>query len=120
MAPSPSGTAKASPRRVREAAGDRVDGVFDAVGKTPIQDLITLVPQPPRSSPSPTSVPAVGGAVTGGGSDARPFDALAETASLLEHGKIVIKIQTFPLDRAIEAYRISLGGHLRGKLVLLP
>ena len=34
--------------------------------------------------------------------------------------KIVIKVQTFPMDRAVEAYRISQRGHLRGKLVLLP
>jgi hypothetical protein len=32
----------------------------------------------------------------------------------------VIKVQTFPFERAAEAYRISLTGHLRGKLVLIP
>ena len=32
----------------------------------------------------------------------------------------MVKVQTFPLDRADEAYRISEGGHVRGKLVLLP
>jgi hypothetical protein len=32
----------------------------------------------------------------------------------------VIKVQTFPFERAAEAYRISLDGHLRGKLVLIP
>ena len=29
-------------------------------------------------------------------------------------------VQTFPFDRAAEAYRISQGGHVRGKLVLIP
>jgi hypothetical protein len=29
-------------------------------------------------------------------------------------------VQTFPFGRAAEAYRISQGGHLRGKLVLVP
>jgi hypothetical protein len=29
-------------------------------------------------------------------------------------------VQTFPFDRAADAYRIGQGGHLRGKLVLLP
>jgi NADPH:quinone reductase-like Zn-dependent oxidoreductase len=32
----------------------------------------------------------------------------------------VIKIQTFPFDRAAEAYQISQTGHGRGKLVLIP
>ena len=34
--------------------------------------------------------------------------------------KLVIKVQTFPFERAAEAYRISQGGHVRGKLVLVP
>ena len=46
--------------------------------------------------------------------------ALAEAAELLEQSKLVVKVQTFPLDRAAEAHRISEGGHVRGKLVLLP
>jgi hypothetical protein len=29
-------------------------------------------------------------------------------------------VQTFPFGRAAEAYRISQGGHARGKLVLIP
>jgi len=32
----------------------------------------------------------------------------------------VIKVQTFPFDRAREAYAISQAGHVRGKLVLIP
>ena len=45
---------------------------------------------------------------------------MAEVADLLADNKVVIKIQTFPFDRAREAYDISLGGHVRGKLVLVP
>jgi hypothetical protein len=33
---------------------------------------------------------------------------------------LVLKVQTFPLDRAAEAYRISQSGYVRGKLVLVP
>ena len=51
---------------------------------------------------------------------AEPMQALAEVADLLAENKLVIKIQTFPFDRAAEAYHISLGGHVRGKLVLVP
>jgi NADPH:quinone reductase-like Zn-dependent oxidoreductase len=108
-------------QRVRETAGDGVDGVFDAVGKTPIEDLISLAPRPDRVVTIANFAAGESGVrITGGGADARPFDALAETAGLLEQSKVVIKIQTFPLDRAAEAYRISRGGHVRGKLVLLP
>jgi hypothetical protein len=32
----------------------------------------------------------------------------------------VIKFQTFPFDRAVEAYQISYNGHAKGKLVLIP
>jgi hypothetical protein len=58
--------------------------------------------------------------VTGGAADSRPEEALALVADLLAQNKLVIKVQTFPFDRAAEAYRISKGGHVRGKLVLVP
>ena len=51
---------------------------------------------------------------------ARARKALAEAAGLLAQNKLVIKVQTFPFDRAAEAYRISQGGHVRRKLVLIP
>ena len=46
--------------------------------------------------------------------------ALALVTELLAQNKLVIKVQTFPFKRAPEAYRISQGGHIRGKLVLVP
>ncbi len=54
------------------------------------------------------------------GNDARPFHARAQATDLHQQNKLVVKAQTFPLDRAAEAVAISLGGHVRGKLVLLP
>ena len=80
--------------RVR-ALGLKIDAVLDAVGKAPIEDL-------------------------GGGPDSQPMMALAEAAELLEQSKLVIKFQTFPFDRVVEAYQISYDGHARGKLVLIP
>ena len=58
--------------------------------------------------------------MTGGGGDSRPMEALALVAGLLAQNKLVITVQTFPFERAAEAYRISQGGHVRGKLVLVP
>jgi hypothetical protein len=48
------------------------------------------------------------------------MQALAQVAGLLAQNELVIKVQAFPFGRAAEAYRISQGGHVRGKLVLIP
>jgi D-arabinose 1-dehydrogenase-like Zn-dependent alcohol dehydrogenase len=61
-----------------------------------------------------------GARVTAGSADSRPVETLAQIADLLAQSKVVIKTQTFPFVRAAEAYRISQGGHVRGKLVLVP
>jgi len=107
--------------RVRAAAGGRVDAVFDVAGKTPAGELTGLVAEPSQVlSIANFAAGQAGARVTGGGADSRPMEALAEVAELLVQNKLVIKVQTFPFDRAAEAYRISLGGHVRGKLVLIP
>ena len=107
--------------RVRAAAGRQVDAVFDVAGKTPVEDLISLAPEPSQVLTIANYAAGQAGArVTGGGADSRPMAALAQVAELLAQNKLVIKVQTFPFDRAADAYRISQGGHLRGKLVLLP
>jgi NADPH:quinone reductase-like Zn-dependent oxidoreductase len=107
--------------RVRAAAGGPVDAVFDVAGKTPVQELISLVPEPSQVLSIANFTAAQAGArVTGGGADSHPMEALAEVAEVLAQNQLVIKVQTFPFDRAAEAYRISQSGHVRGKLVLVP
>jgi NADPH:quinone reductase-like Zn-dependent oxidoreductase len=107
--------------RVRAAAGGPVDAVFDVAGKTPVQDLISLAPEPSQVvSIANYAAGQAGARVTGGSADSHPMQALAQVAELLAQNKLVIKIQTFPFDRAAEAYRISQSGHVRGKLVLVP
>jgi NADPH:quinone reductase-like Zn-dependent oxidoreductase len=107
--------------RVRAAAGGPVDAVFDVAGKTPAQELVSLVPEPSQVvSIANFAAGQAGARVTGGDADSRPTEALAEVAELLAQNKLVIKVQTFPFDRAAEAYRISQDGHVRGKLVLIP
>lgn len=54
------------------------------------------------------------------GRSPRALEALETICGLLAEGKLVIKVQTFPFARATEAHRISQGGHVRGKLVLIP
>src|SRR4051794_26964606 len=107
--------------RVRAAAGGPVDAVFDVPGKTAIDDLISLAPEPSKVvTIANFAAGAAGVRVTGGDTDSRPMEAMALVADLLAQNKLVIKVQTFPFERAAEAYRISQGGHVRGKLVLIP
>jgi NADPH:quinone reductase-like Zn-dependent oxidoreductase len=107
--------------RVRFAAGGQVDAVFDVAGRTPVEDLVSLVPEPSQVlSIANFAAGRAGARVTGGDADSHPMQALAQVAELLAQNKLVIKVQTFPFDRAAEAYRISQAGHLRGKLVLIP
>jgi NADPH:quinone reductase-like Zn-dependent oxidoreductase len=106
--------------RIRAAAGGRADAVFDVVGKTPVDDLVSVAPEPSRVVTIANFAAGQAGArVTGGGADSQPMQALALVTELLAQNKLVIKVQTFPFDRAADAYRISQGGHLRGKLVLI-
>jgi hypothetical protein len=107
--------------RVKALQTGKFDAVLDAVGKTPIDDLISLTTEPSQVvSIANFGAAASGARVTGGGADSQPVKALAEAAELLEQSKLVIKIQTFPFDRAAEAHQISQDGHARGKLVLIP
>jgi NADPH:quinone reductase-like Zn-dependent oxidoreductase len=107
--------------RVRAVDIGKIDAVLDTVGKTPIEDLISLAPEPSQVvSIANFPATAAGARFTGGGGDSQPVKALAEAAELLEQSKLVIKFQTFPFERAAEAHQISQDGHVRGKLVLVP
>ena len=108
--------------RVRAAARGGVDAVVDVAGKTPAAELFALTPSHDKViSIANFDLAAEGGLVTGGDeSERHAVDALAQGARLLQENAVVIKVQTFPLDRAAEAYATSLSGHVRGKLVLLP
>jgi NADPH:quinone reductase-like Zn-dependent oxidoreductase len=117
----PVGYGQGVAERVRAAAGGPVDAVFDVAGKTPVEELIGLVAEPSQVvSIANFAAGQAGARVTGGGADSHPMEALAQVAELLAQNKLVIKVQTFPFDRAAEAYRISQSGHVRGKLVLVP
>ncbi len=106
--------------RVRAAAPQGLDAVFDVAGKTDATVLVGLVADPAQVvSIANFSQGDTGMRVTEGAEgDAQA--ALAEAARLLADNLLVVKVQTFPLERAAEAYSLSLGGHVRGKLVLLP
>lgn len=107
--------------RVQAAAGGPVDAVFDVAGKTPVEDLVSLAPEPSQVVTIANFDAARAGArVTAGGEDSHPVEALSLVAGLLAQDKLAIPVQTFPFEHAAEAYRISASGHVRGKLVLIP
>ena len=106
--------------RVRAAAPSGLDAVFDVVGKTPPSVLISLVAEPSQVVTIANFDAGDSGIRLTTGGEGDPAAAMAEAARLLESNALVIKVQTFPLERAVEAFRISESGHLRGKLVLLP
>ena len=106
--------------RVADVGVGTLDAVFDVSGKTPIEDLVALVAEPGHVvSIANFSAGEVGARVTGGG-EIDKTAALIEGARMLEQSRLVIKVQTFPLDRAAEGYQTILSGHTRGKIVLLP
>jgi NADPH:quinone reductase-like Zn-dependent oxidoreductase len=107
--------------RVRAVPVDRIDAVLDVAGKTPIEDLIAIAPEPAQVvSIANFKADEAGARVTGGSADSQPEKALAEAADLLQSGQLVIKVQTFPFSRAAEAYQQNQSGHIRGKVVLIP
>lgn len=105
--------------RVRAVAPGGVDAVFDVAGKTPPTTLASMVADPAQVvTISQFDVGDSGIRVSTEVGDR--VAALAEAARLLQSNGLVVKVQTFPLERAREAVEISESGHVRGKLVLLP
>ncbi len=107
--------------RVRAVPGAQIDAVLDVAGKSPIEDLIALAPEPSQVVTIANYGAGPSGArVSTGGAEAHHEEALALGAQLLADSRLVIKVQTFPFDRFEEAYRIIESGHVRGKVVLVP
>jgi hypothetical protein len=77
--------------RVRAAAGGPADAVLDVAGKTPVEELISLVPEPSQVVTIANYTAGQAGArVTGGGADSHPMEALALVAELPAQNKLVI------------------------------
>jgi len=107
--------------RVRALAPDGVDLAFDTAGQGGVPDLITLTGDPARvATIADFGAAALGVKVTGGG-EGRATEALGEAAELIEAGRLHLPVaQAFTFAQAAEAHRVSQGGHVRGKLILVP
>ena len=106
--------------RVRALAPGGVHGGVDTAGKGSVRDLIELTGDPARVvTIADFGAGDLGVHVTsgGGGQPAR----LAQIAGLLADGRLRMPVAgSYPLDRVGDAYAESAGGHVHGKLVLLP
>jgi NADPH:quinone reductase-like Zn-dependent oxidoreductase len=107
--------------RIRELAPDGVDLAFDTAGQGGVPDLIELTGDPAKVATIADFGAAALGAKVTGGSEGRAPGALAEAAALVEEGRFSLPVaEAIPFDRAADAHRASEGGHVRGKLVLVP
>lgn len=105
--------------RVRAQAPDGVDAVFDVAGKSPVEDLVSLVERPEQVvSIANFSANEAGARITTGG-EGDPVAALREAVQLVEAGKLRVEVRELPLGDIAEAHEISQAGHIRGKLVLV-
>ncbi|WP_329119209.1 NADP-dependent oxidoreductase [Streptomyces sp. NBC_01465] len=109
--------------RVREAAPQGVDAVFEAAGHGDLPALIEtrggekdriVTILDPRAA-------AEHGVIFSGESSADRAKGLAGQARLLAEGKLKVQVaEVFPLGDAAKAQQLSEEGHGRGKLVLKP
>ncbi|MEU5090474.1 NADP-dependent oxidoreductase [Streptomyces sp. NPDC021356] len=105
--------------RVRAAAPDGADGVYDLVGGEALREAAGLAADRAKlitaGAPGP-DVEALGGARVRRARTAAVLDAVAE---LVVRGALDPHVtQTFPLERAAEALRTVEDGHARGKVVI--
>ncbi|MFG2732819.1 NADP-dependent oxidoreductase [Streptomyces canus] len=108
--------------RVRAVAPGGVDAVIDASGRGEIPGSIELAGGPDRV----LTLVAFDAAGTGirihtNGADGNGSRALREILALIQEGRLHVPIaRTYPLTQAAAALDASRGGHVGGKIVLLP
>ncbi|TSB18196.1 NADP-dependent oxidoreductase [Streptomyces benahoarensis] len=103
--------------RVRELAPDGVDAALDFVGGGVVAVSQEVLKDRSRvASIADGEVTALGGHMVW----VRPDSAdLAALAALADAGRLTVPVEaTFPLSGAADAFRLSQGGHVRGKIVL--
>ncbi|MFJ1969928.1 NADP-dependent oxidoreductase [Streptomyces sp. NPDC087903] len=105
--------------RVRAAAPEGVDGVYDLVGADVLTEAATLPADPAKvvTAGAPAEdVEKLGGARV---TRFRTSDRLEAVADIVVKGELDPHVtRTFPLDRAGEALRAVEEGHARGKIVI--
>jgi NADPH:quinone reductase-like Zn-dependent oxidoreductase len=102
--------------RVRELAPDGVDVVVDFVGGVLDDTLAVLRDGGRHGSIVEAEVAEKGGLYAWVRPNAADLQALADLA---DRGLLTVPVaQVFPLEKAAEAFRLSQGGHVRGKIAI--
>ncbi|WP_433546350.1 NADP-dependent oxidoreductase [Streptomyces sp. CA-294286] len=103
--------------RVREAAPNGVDAVLDLVGGDALQLSPGLLAEGGRlASIADGGVLELGGDYVFVRPDAADLLALTE---LVERGEVEVEVAAvYPLEKAADAFRESIGGHTRGKIAI--
>ncbi|MFC1413266.1 NADP-dependent oxidoreductase [Streptacidiphilus sp. N1-12] len=104
--------------RIRAAAPQGVDAVYDLVGGSALEDAAELLADRARliSGADRETVAKLGGAAVARERTAAVLDAVAEL--VLDGALRPLVTATFPLDRADAALRAVEEGHARGKIVI--
>ncbi|MFF5758143.1 NADP-dependent oxidoreductase [Streptomyces longwoodensis] len=103
--------------RVRGLAPEGVDAAFDTVGGDALKASVNLLtPEGRLASIADGDVVGYGGRYVWVRPDA---EDLARLSDLADRGVVAVPVaETFPLERAADAYRLSEEGHARGKIVV--
>jgi NADPH:quinone reductase-like Zn-dependent oxidoreductase len=107
--------------RIRHAAS-KVDAFIDTFGADYVELALELGAEPSRvdTIANFTAVERYGVKAAGSAAGASA-SVLAELAGLIAAGELEIPVAaTFPLSEVQDAYRLLAGGHIHGKIVLLP
>ncbi|MET8978708.1 NADP-dependent oxidoreductase [Streptomyces sp. NPDC004539] len=103
--------------RIRGLAPEGVDAAFDTVGGDALKASVNvLTPEGRLASVADGDVLGYGGRYFWVRPDAKDLTRLVE---LVEQGVVSVHVsETFPLERAAEAYRLNQEGRTRGKIVV--
>lgn len=103
--------------RVRALAPKGVDAVFDVVGGETLRSSAELLAEGGRiASIADNAVTSLGGSYVFVRPDTLDLTALS---SLADRGSLTVDVAaTYPLSEAADAFRLSMEGHTRGKIVV--
>ncbi|MFF4445442.1 NADP-dependent oxidoreductase [Streptomyces sp. NPDC001502] len=109
------------PERVRAAAPQRVDFVFDTSGAGVLAESVALTGDSTRVVTIADTSAAQHGVLFSAGSTDRTGDSLPELVRLAAEGKVSVPVwRTYPLAEAAQAHTDLEAHRNRGKAVLLP
>jgi NADPH2:quinone reductase len=108
--------------RLRDAAGDNIDGFIDLFGPEYVELAVDLgIPRDRIETIASFEKAQELGVKADGSSTASTPEVLTEMANLVASGAIEIPIAaTYPLDRVADAFEKLEQRHTRGKIVLIP